>query len=95
MPYPRIFHFKESQDQPVVEPTPVPATPKEENLILIVEVSKDNSGTWHCDVQNHSNNNPDFDEAHRILLDLATRHLTMNTPAVVTDNPPIEPPQPV
>jgi hypothetical protein len=76
----RLFHFKESQDQGV---EPKPTTPKEEALVMVTEVSKDTQGTWHCDVQDHSSTPDDFDEAHRILLELATKHLTLNTPVVV------------
>lgn len=88
----RIFHGKESQD---MAPTPKSTTPQEEALVLIVEVSKDTAGTWHCDVQNHSTNTLDFDEAHKIVLEMATRHLTLNTPLVVPTEPTLEvPPEP-
>jgi hypothetical protein len=84
MNFPRIFHLKESQDQGDISKTVLqPTSPKEEALVLVVEVSKGADAVWHCDVQNHSINALDFDEAHRIVLELATKHLTLNTPVVV------------
>ena len=87
----RLFHFKESQDQsPIPQVVPQTTTAREEALVLVVEVSKETQGTWHCDSQNHSTNGLDYDEAHRIVLELATKHLTLNTPVVV----PTETPEP-
>ena len=84
MMFQRIFHGKESGDMPTTpQVLPEPTSAKEEALVLVVEVSKGTDTVWHCDVQNHSINALDLDEAFRIVLELATKHLTLNTPVVV------------